>query len=139
MVYKTRLVRNLFNNDPYSLETDEGKLKRFVGATGLEATAEIPREHSEYRRIRLWEFTFFSSYKVVVEISRESGYSDDLMRQILRDFEVPGDFAEKLMADEQFIDSLKGFFRGISCDGQRAATTLQMVYDTIAQHFRANT
>jgi hypothetical protein len=134
MFYETQKVKNLFTGEPFSLEIPEEKMRRFEEVKKM-LKSGTPMFQSEEELIRLWEFSFFPSYQELLKIFFENGYTDELMTQILKEFGIPDDFAQKLLEDEQFIENLKGWFEGITCDGERASRTLSYVYEAIAGHF----
>lgn len=134
MIYTTQSIKNLFDGTPFTLEVPDKTFARFEKAMGY-ARSGAPMTHTTEDFMRLWEFTFFPSYQELLKIWFENGYTDELMAKILKDFGIPDDFAQKLLEDEKFIGELRGWFEGITCDGERAVTTLSLVYDAVAGHF----
>ena len=82
-----------------------------------------------------WEFSLFPSFKKLCRIWTENGYTDELMAEILGDFGVPDDFAQRLLEDTEFVEKVKPLFEGITCDGERAARTIKAVYDSVEGYF----
>ncbi len=134
MIYTTRSITNLFDGKPFSLEVPPEKMARLEKAIKY-AESGAPMSYTKETFMRIWEFSLFPSYQELLKIWMENGYTPKLMAQILKDFGIPDDFAQKLLEDEKFIEGLRGWFEGITCDGERASRTLGMVYDAIAQHF----
>jgi hypothetical protein len=139
MLYETKSIKNLFTGKPLILEVPDEKMQRFEKAVGYIKSGK-PKFHSDENLLRIWELSFLPSYQELLKICWvDNGYTDELMAQILKDFGVPGDFAQKLLEDKKFIEELKGWFEGINCDGERASRTLGYVYDSIAGYFSAET
>ncbi|MDD5165179.1 MAG: hypothetical protein PHG25_01395 [Candidatus Pacebacteria bacterium] len=134
MVYTTKSIKNLFNGEPFTLDVPPEKMARFEKAMKY-AESGGHMFHTKEAFIRMWELSLFPSYQELLKIWFDNGYTPELMAQILRDFGIPNDFAQKLLEDERFIEGLRGWFEGITCDGERASRTLGCVYDAIAGHF----
>ena len=135
MIYKTTCVTNLYTGDSLVLEVPdktiaqlEQKKKRIgSGQTLVPVTLEELTEN--------YEFSFFPAFEHLCEIWIENAYTDELMSQILKDFGIPGNFAKKLLEDEELVNKLKPLFEGIMCDGERALRTLQSIYTQIKGYF----
>lgn len=135
MIYKTKQIRNLFTGEPFTLEVDDARVAKLEKVVERVKSGEF-KHLNEEKLVRSWELSFFPCYQDLLEIFSENGYTDELMAKILKDFEVPDNFAQKLMEDEQFIGRLKGRFEGITCDGERASRTLGCVYDAVGTYFK---
>ena len=135
MIYKTTYVTNLFTGESLTLEIPgrniaelEKKKKRISsGQTSIPVTIEELTQN--------YEFSFFPAFELMCGIWIENGYTSELMSQILNDFGVPENFAEKLLEDEEFVNKLKPLFEGINCDDGRALRTLKSIYNQIKGYF----
>ncbi len=135
MIYETQYIKNLFTGRPFSLEISAEQLSHFELQKKMVRDGNAPMLGSIEKLTRVVELSFFPSFHELLKIWIENGYTDELMSQILRDFEIPDDFAQKLLEDEKFVAGLKGWFEGITCDGERAAATLGLVYNAVADYF----
>ncbi len=136
MIYETKCIKNFFTGKPFALEVLKEKMTQFERQKDLVRSGNAPMLGSLEELTRLWELSFFPSYNELRKIWFDNGYTDELMAKILEDFEVPDDFAQKLIEDEEFVNGLKGWFEGITCDGERAARTLGFIYDAVAGYFK---
>jgi hypothetical protein len=133
MLYRTQYIKNLFTGEPFAFEISAKLASRLEERR--KQGQSVPAMMQEGIKGR--EFSFFPSYKKVLEIFTENGYTDELMAQILKDFGVPDDFAQKLLEDEKFVEGIKPLFAGITCDGGRAQSTLRIIYDVVQGYYSA--
>lgn len=136
MIYTTQYVMNLYTGKPFSLEVPDADVERLKLQASVLKTDEVTMPGITLAEfITLREFSFFPSYTEVLKIFSTNGYTEPLMRQILGEFGVPEAFIQRLLEDEKFVGAVKPWFEGITCDGERAARTLSIVYDVLKGYF----
>lgn len=129
MFYTTEYVMNLSNGTPFCFDVSDETLSRLEHQKALINQGKAPMLGSIEELTRYYEFSFFPSYKELLKIFFENGYTDELMTEILKDFGVPESFIPKLLEDEEYVSKIKPWFEGITCDGSRASRTLIVVYE----------
>jgi len=136
MTYTTIYIKNLFTDQPITFdEVPEETMIFFEKQKELIRSGQAPMLGTVESLTRSRELSFFPAYQELLKIFFKNGYTDELMSQILHEFGVPRNYAEKLLEDENFVSQLKPWFEGITCDGSRAAITLGIIYDTVKDCF----
>ncbi|MES3031131.1 MAG: hypothetical protein V4697_01820 [Patescibacteria group bacterium] len=129
-LYTTEYVKNLSTGKPFTLCVTGTSLERLECQKGcLAATGKTPLGTRVEGLVRTYEFSFFASYHEVLKIFWDTGFTPELLTQILQEFGVKETFIEKLLEDEEYISKARPLFKGITCDGERAADTMKAVYD----------
>jgi hypothetical protein len=129
--YSTVIVTNLTNGLPFNFEVSPESLNRFEYQKKLIKDGKAsPMLGTLEKLTRAFEFSLFPTFKQLLNIFFEDGFSDELLTQILQEFGIEDkSFIHKLLEDEDYISRVKPWFEGITHDGERAARTLMIVYD----------
>lgn len=135
--YTTEYVKNLTTGEPFTFEVSGETLERFERQKELIRTGKSYMLGSIESLTKSYEFSFFPAFEEVLKIWFDNGFTTELITQILEGFGVTEPFIQKLLEDDKFISQTKPMFEGITCDGGRAATTLNIVYDVIKSHYSA--
>lgn len=126
--YTTEYIKDLLTGKPLTLEVEDKEISRLEyrksittqeGSFLYGKTEQIVTEH---------ELSFLPSYEEVLEIFMGDGYTNDLVSLILKDFGLDDGTISLLLADDSFVRKIRGWFVGITCDGERAARTMLVVY-----------
>lgn len=128
MQYSVQKFRDLLTGEPIILEVRDSELRQFT--TLREKFDKEGWSDSERENMFLcqWEASFFPVYKEVIKIFTENGYTDGLVTQMLKEFGADNHLVQRLLIDADFVNSVKSWFEGITCDGERTTTTMLIVH-----------
>lgn len=136
MQYTTTLVMNLMTGQPFIFDVPEEKISRLESQKEAVFKGRAPLlGNSVEDLITNWEFSHFRAFNELLKIFMGDGYTNELITQILLEFGLPESYIHKLIEDERFVDSIRPWFIGITCDGGRAIRTLRKVYERAKQYF----
>ena len=133
--YTTKYVMNLTTGEPFTFEVPEKVFERLNLQRGLIESGQAPTLGSVQELTTNYEFSFFPSFEKVRGIFFRNEYTNELAIEILTDFGLTAEFAERVVSDEGFVSSAKPWFEGITCDGSRASRTMNRVYDLAKSYF----
>lgn len=127
---------NLSTGKPFQFEVPDEKIARWEYQRGLVREGKgSPMLGSIEELISIHEFSIFPAYQEILKIWFENGYTEELMTEILVDFGVTEPFIQKLLEDQAYVEHIKPWFEGITCDGARSARTLAIIYSKTKQYF----
>lgn len=132
MDYTCESVSNLQTGEPFVFDVEESRLSLFEHNKGvLKRLVEEGDKKAPFRLsclVRNFEFSFFPAYEDLLEIMFDNGYTPELATKILTDFGLSNESVVGILADPNFERSVRGWFESITCDGDRATRTLEIVY-----------
>jgi len=127
--YTTQYLKSFSTDKPFTFEVTDSDLKRLeLQKRNVEAGRAPLLGHSVEELVRNFEFSLFPSFRDVLEIFFENGFSFDLITKILRDFGADETFIQELVRNKNFVSPIKPWFSGIIGDGGRAIRTMSLVY-----------
>ncbi len=132
--YETRYVKNLASGEPLILEVPEedlGRMEQKIALIRNGATSPFLRSVEDVTRNH--EFSFLPSYKEVLKIFIQDGFTIELLTQILQDFGLTSLDVERLISNENFTARIRPLFRGVTQDGDRASRVLMVVYSEVLE------
>ena len=134
--YTTEYVKNLKTGKPFTFEVTDEKLARFELQKKLVNAGQAPMLGDLNNITQVFEFTLFPAYQDLLKIWFDNEFTPELMTKILNDFGADEQFIQRLLEDQDYISQTMPWFEGITCDGERAACTLKIVYDQTQSYFK---
>lgn len=132
--YTTQFVKNLTTGESFTFEVPQQTLDRLEqGKRYIEEGQASPLLGTVEQLTESYEFSFFPCYEEVRKIFFDNGYTDELAAQILNEFGLTEPSVSRLVNNPNFVRRVRGWFEGITQDGQRASRTLKVVYATAKQ------
>ena len=129
--YTTQYLKSFSTDKPFTFEVTDEDLKRLeLQKRNVEAGRAPMLGHSVEELVRNFEFSLFPSFRDVIKIFFENGFSSDLASKILRDFGADESFIQELLRNRDFVLQVHPWFSGITGDGGRAIRTMGMLYGT---------
>ncbi|MEI6191418.1 MAG: hypothetical protein WCP24_03600 [bacterium] len=127
--YTTQYLKSFSADKPFVFEVTEKALELLeLQKRNVKAGRAPLLGHSVEELVRNFEFSLFPSFKDVLEISFENGFSFDLITKILCDFGADESLIQELIRNKDFVLPIKPWFSGIIGDGGRAIRTMDLVY-----------
>jgi len=129
--YTTQYVKSFSTDKPFVFEVTGKALDVLeLQKRNVEAGRAPLLGHSVEELVKNFEFSLFPSFKDVLEIFFENGFSFDLITKILRDFGADETLIQELVRNKNFVSQIQPWFSGITGDGGRAVRTMNIVYNT---------
>lgn len=135
MLYTTEYIHNLATREPFQFEVPEETVRRLKTQKRLIREGQAPALGTIEELTLIYEFSFFPTYHELMKIWLENGYKEELITAILIDFGLTDSFIAKLLEDQDYVDQVRPWFEGITCDGERAARVLAIIYQKTQQFF----
>jgi len=129
--YTTQYLKSFSTDKPFTFGVTDEDLKRLeFQKRSVEAGRAPMLGHSVEELVRNFEFSLFPSFRDVLNIFFENGFSFDLVSKILCDFGADESFIQELLRNRNFVLKIQPWFSGITGDGGRARRTMSIVYST---------
>ncbi|MCX6717545.1 MAG: hypothetical protein NTU76_02625, partial [Candidatus Taylorbacteria bacterium] len=102
--YTTQYLKSFSDDKPFAFEVTEEALELFeLQKRSVEAGEAPALGYSVEELVRNFEFSLFPSFKDVLEISFENGFSFDLITKILCDFGADESLIQELIRNKDFV------------------------------------
>lgn len=133
--YITQHVKNLTTGEPFTFEVPQESLDRLERQKRyIEAGEASPLLGTVESLTESYKFSLFPCYEEVRKIFFQNGYTPELAAQILTEFGLTEPSVSRLIDDPKFVQSVIGWFEGITQDGERTSRTLKIVYHAAKQY-----
>jgi len=134
--YTTEFVRNLSTGKPLVFDVPDKELKMLARQKVQLEKGALLFCDTEKDLVLGFEFSLFSAFEEICKIFSQNGFTEEILTNLLEEFGVEEVMIEKILEDENFLSVVRPWFGGITCDGERAARTIKIVYCRTLQFFR---